>query len=181
VRLPGCAITSTSIDFSFEFQNLGGIIASGRAMKPIFSLIFLFALGSFVLASDKSRDAQIDDIREALFRHQFVGGGIRFLSLGEKGKDPSNQFMKRFADSRFPVRKVSSCKSAPHTGVPTDKKTGATGTIYSISTIKWISDTEVETHGGCYMSKLGSDWNSYTLKKENGSWKVIKERLIVIS
>jgi hypothetical protein len=154
-------------------------------MKSILPCILFFVFASFALAAETSRDAQIDDIHEALFRHQFAHqsqtNGVRFLSVGETGNDPSDQFLKRFADSKIPVRKVSACKHTPHNGVPVDKKKGVAGMIYSIGAIKWISDTEVETHGGCYMSKLGSDWNSYTLKKENGAWKVIKEKLIWIS
>ena len=152
-------------------------------MKLILSCILFFVFASFALAADKSRDAQIDDIREALFRHQFAQqtNGIRFLSLGEKGDDPSDQFLKRFANSKLPVRKVSSCKHVPNTGVPIDKKTGASGIIYSINTIKWISDTEVEAKGSCHMANEGAEAYIYALKKDKGVWRVIKEELTWIS
>ena len=51
---------------------------------------------------------KLDDIREVLFRDQFKLDkftGVHFLSIGEKPTDPSNKFMKRFANSKIPVRK----------------------------------------------------------------------------
>ena len=59
------------------------------------------------------RKAQQNNIREAVFRYQFHsdGGGpqskpnVFFISV--EGKDPSDEFLKRFSGNKPPVRKRS--------------------------------------------------------------------------
>jgi hypothetical protein len=154
--------------------------------SAIFCLLLAFA--SLGFAADKARESQTDDIREAVFRWQFDHNAsgqqkkaqVYFLAIGEKGDDLTDEFMKRFADHKPPVRKVSACSSDAGKGVR-DKKTGETGLIFRIRKIEWKSDTQVEVKGGYYEGGLSASGNTYTVKKENGKWKVTNDKMDWIS
>ncbi|MGO8925829.1 MAG: hypothetical protein ACLQU3_02885 [Limisphaerales bacterium] len=157
-------------------------------MRNITSLFLFLAFASVSVGADPARQRQEDDIREAVFRWQFdhnVSGQqkkakVYFLSVGEKYGDPSDEFIKRFADNKPPVRKRSECTADAGKGV-LDKKTGEQGLIFNVTSIKWSSDTEVEVEGGYYEAGLSASGNIYTVKKEKGKWKVTKDKMGWIS
>ena len=157
-------------------------------MKNIVSLLLLSFLASSGMAAEEARQSQEDDIREAVFRWQFdhnVSGlqkkaQVYFLAVGEKGGDPSDEFIKRFAGNKPPVRKRSECSADAGKGV-LDKKTGEQGLVFNVTTIKWNSDTEVEVEGGYYEAGLSASGNLYTVTKEKGKWNVTKDKLVEIS
>jgi len=105
---------------------------------------------------------------------------VYFLGVGDKATDPSDEFMKRLADHKPPVRKASASHFVLGKGL-LNTKTGERGLAFRATTIKWISDTEVEVSGGYYEAELSSSGNTYTVKKENGKWKVTKEKMDWIS
>lgn len=151
----------------------------------------IFLLFSFILpsvAADQTREGQTDDIREAVFRWQFDhnASGLQnkaqayFLAVGDKDSDPSDEFMKRFPEHKPPLRKVSACSADAGKGVR-DKKTGEKGLIFRVRKIEWKSDTEVEVKGGYYAADLSASGNTYTVKKENGKWKVANDKMEWIS
>ena len=49
------------------------------------------------------------------------------------------------------------------------QKTGEQGLIFRVTSIKCISDTEVEAKGGYYEAGLSASGNIYTLKKERAN------------
>jgi hypothetical protein len=144
-------------------------------MKTIFHFFLLVALGSLGWAADRVRDNQVDDIREATFRWQFnhnasgqqTNAQIYYLEIGQKGGDPSDEFMKRFADHKPPIRKVSQCSADIRKGVR-DRKTGEHGLIFRVTSIDWKSDTEVDVQGGYYEGGHSASGNTYTLRKDKG-------------
>jgi hypothetical protein len=157
-------------------------------MKTTAYFFLLFAFTSLGLAADKTRDSQTDDIREAVFRWQFdhnasgqqTNAQVYFLEVGEKGGDPTDEFMKRFADHKPSVRKVSASSASAGKGV-LDKKTGEKGLIFRVTSIEWKSDTEVDVSGGYYEAGLSASGNTYTLKKDKGKWKVTNDKMHWIS
>jgi hypothetical protein len=155
-------------------------------MKIFASFILLLALTSLSPASDKTRESQEDDIREAVFRYQFGprqhgSYNAYYVGIGEKATDPSDKFMMRFAEHRPPVRKYTAWHFVRGSGA-VDNKTGEQGLVFTVaSSIKWISDTQVEVQGGYYENEESASWNTYTLKKDNGKWRVIKDKLEAIS
>jgi len=96
------------------------------------------------------RSGDEDDIREAVFRFQFdhnasglqQNAKVYFLSLGKGDKDPSDEFMERFRGQKPPVKKVSQ-GTVSVTGVK-DKETREQGLIFRVTSIKWISHTEID-------------------------------------
>jgi hypothetical protein len=118
--------------------------------------------------------SETDDISEAAFRYMFFGKSAYYLAIimGEKKVDPDDALLKRFADHKPPVKKVSECTvTSAHEGVR-DKETGEHGLIFRLGEPRWTSDKEVEIDGGYYESGLAASGNTYYLKKEDGKWKV---------
>ena len=130
--------------------------------------------------------AEIEDIREATFRHQFgmnasgqqTSAKVYFLSITDdktgKSIDPSAAFLKRFAGNQPRVGGVSECKASAEKGV-LDIKTGEQGLIFSVDTIRWISETKVAVGGGSYEAGLSASGNTYMLEKKDGKWVVVKD------
>jgi len=156
-------------------------------MKTVARLFLFIAFVSLGFAADKSRQIQTDDIREAVFRWQFEhnssyqqqNAGVYFLEVGENEGDPSDEFIKRFAGNKPPVRKRSECSVS--TGGVFDKKTREKGLVFRATKIKWKTDTEVDVKGGYNEHGLSASGNTYTLKKENGKWKVVNDKMHWIS
>jgi len=152
------------------------------------ALALLLVFASAGMAATQARQSQEDDIREAVFRWQFnhnvsglqTNAKVYFLAVGEKGGDPSDEFMKRFVGNKPPVRKRSQCTANAGRRV-LDKQTGEQGLIFNVTSLRWISDTEVEAEGGYYEAGLSSSGNIYTLKKDNGKWKMTRDKLVEIS
>ena len=145
------------------------VVSLHRAMKVIAPLFLLCAFSSLGFAADNVRESQTDDIREAVFRWQFDHNASSqqkkaqayFLGVGDRD-DPTDEFMKRFANHKPPVRKASACSADAGKGVR-DKKTGEKGLIFRVRKIEWKSDTEVEVQGGYYEGGLSASSNTYTV------------------
>ena len=125
-----------------------------------------------------ARISEEADIREAVFRYEFANNSsiqgrraaVYCLSI-EGNSDPPNVFMKRFAEFKPPVRKISECTTDPYKGV-IEKSTGKHGLVFRVKSIRWISDVEVEVIGGYYEDGLSASGNTYTLRKRKKKWKV---------
>ncbi len=131
---------------------------------------------------------QEEDIREAVFRHQFdhnasgqqKSAHAYCLAVGDKDADPSEDFLKRFAHHKPPVRKASACRITA-SGEVIDNHTGKRGLLFRVENIRWISDTEVAVDGGYSEGNVSSSDNTYTVRKQNGRWEVTTGKIMVIS
>lgn len=156
-------------------------------MKPVIAFLLLFVSSWVGLSADDARKNQEDDIREAVFRWQFDHNAsaqqgkakVYFLEVGEREGDPSDEFMKRFAGNKPPVRRRSECSVSARGD--SDKKTGEKGLVFRVRIIEWKSDTEVDVEGGYHEHGLSASGNTYTLKRENGKWKVTNDKMHWIS
>jgi hypothetical protein len=152
-------------------------------VKSIVQILLATAFALVCGAADMPRQIQTDDIREVVFRHQLDSWDsymqktkrVYFLSVGEQDEDPSDDFIKRFANHKPPVRKASASKKGPHLEVM-DKNTGEAGLILRVSSIMRISDIEVEVQGGYDQSGRSASGNIYTVKKINGKWSVTQDK-----
>jgi len=157
-----------------------------------FTAVVIIAIGCIasVAGSTKTRAADEDNIREAVYRYQFQhnASALRqnakayFLGI-EKGKgvaDPSDAFMKRFAGNKPPAKKWSQAQFRPDKGI-VDKATGERGLGFHTGAIKWISRAKVEVEGGYQEASLSASENTYTLVKKGSRWVVTQDRLRAIS
>src|SRR5262245_40929716 len=132
-------------------------------MRITFVMLLLFVAASTCIGAENRSKADEDNIREAVLRYQFdhnasalqKSAEVYFIGFGQKAADPSDNFMKRFADNKPPVRKSSDSHFVRGKGL-LEKKTGKKGLEFSAITIKWISDTEVEVEGGYFEAELSS-------------------------
>jgi hypothetical protein len=152
----------------------------------IVGLMFLLCLaGCKQLAPNPS---EADDVREAVFRWQFDHNAsgqqqkakAYYLDIGEKGADPSDEFLKRFADTKPPVRKRSAADVDIKSGV-TDKATKERGLVFSVKSIRLKSSTEAEAEGGYYEGGLSASSNTFIVKKTKGKWSVSNDKMNWIS
>jgi hypothetical protein len=130
--------------------------------------ILLFVTTSSILAADSDRVGQEDDIREAVFRHQFEHNAsgqqktahayCLSIMAGEKDSHPPPQFIKRFAHHKPPVRKWSACHWTTQQVV--ENRMGRSALIFRVAEIKWISDSEVTVHGGYEEGNVSSSGNT---------------------
>jgi len=130
-----------------------------------------------------SKTEQEDDIREAVFRHQFGhnASAIKqkaktyYLALGSliNKRDPSSNFMQRFKGHKPSVERVSLAEEGY--GRIRD------GLIFYIEEIRWINENEVEVSGGYYEGNLSSSGNNYQVVRKNGKWSVKKDKMKWIS
>jgi hypothetical protein len=155
-------------------------------MRTLAAILLLIALAAVAAGTDKPREGQESDIREAVFRWQFDHDAATqqkayFIQVGEKGEDPPEDLMKRFTGNKPPVRKGSQCTILKGNGLVVAKDTGEPGRLFRVETIGWKSDTEVEVRGGYYQSSRGASGNIYTVKKEKGRWRVTNDKVVCTS
>lgn len=138
----------------------------------------LWAFAPFASA-DTDHKSQEDDIREAVFRYLFNYNASGQQSkthayclgivVGEKKIDPSDQFMKRFAHHKPPVRRASACQ---WTKIHVVENRGRPALIFFISAIEWVSDLEVIVSAGYEEANVSSSTCPFAVRKTNGEWKV---------
>jgi hypothetical protein len=139
----------------------------------------------FTQAGHPSSKAQAeDDIREAVFRYQFVHDApqqkphtkVHFIAIENK-QDPDDAFLKRFAD-RTPIVKKESQAAASNngTGGVIDKETKGAGIIFRIAQLKWINDSEIEVEAHFHVAMLVAGGCKYRVLREGNKW-VVKECL----
>ena len=168
-----------------ELESLGPTKTTNTMkLKPIIHWFLILACASCTFAADNTaRQKDEDDIQEAVLRELFdrnpstlqKRATAYYLAIGEKkGADPTEEFLKRFAGHKPPVLKRSAAALSPDQGVVTDKQTGGRGLIFRLYGVKWLSESEAELRGGCAESAADSLVNTYTVKKDNGKWKVTK-------
>lgn len=137
-----------------------------------------------------------NDIREAAYRHAFASLyhnrstwktsfiGVRYGC--SVGSDPGISvlttpfLLNRFKGCSPPVKPESECDYDTLEQVA-DRKTGKTGAVFYTGTIWWLSWDTVQVEAGYYEGSVSASGNIYTLKRKNGRWVVVNERMLFIS
>jgi hypothetical protein len=150
----------------------------------IFLMIFPFAplLHSQVDVSPTKRVAQEDDVREAIFRFQLKDQtGIIFLQIDHR--DPSDSFMKRFADIKLPIKKGSAIAKPDRRSQRRiyDRSTGKTGVALWVGKFTWSSDQSAVVDGGYYCRNLCAGRGDFYVTLKGGRWVVERFDLKIIS
>lgn len=89
--------------------------------------------------------------------------------------------LDRFRGCKPPVKPESECCYSDRKHQIVDKKTGKTGVIFYTGAIKWVSWNTVKVEVGYYEGTLSSSGNIYTIKRKNGRWVVVKDKMLLIS
>lgn len=185
LRLTKRVVTSTSRRVAFVVNGsalaLDSLIVLG--LGTMFSAAPMERFLSF-LRSPADRAIQEDDIRESVFRYRMdhpQGDGPFFLSID--GKDPSDTFMARFANSDRKVKKASQSyfKKDPPPGWLRDRSTNEQGVSFLVGSISWIAPDRVEVRGGMYCGGLCADAGTYRLEKKRERWVVTEYKVEMVS
>jgi hypothetical protein len=158
---------------------------------PVFSIVLALACmlcgscvfspaPSFVSRAPADRAIQEGEIREAVFRYRISSENSNsrvFLMID--GKDPSDAFMTRFAESNPPIKKASGAflKST----WLRDRLTGEEAVELSVGPISWISVDRVELPGSSYCGVRCADIGIYRVVRKNGRWVVEQYEIKAIS
>jgi hypothetical protein len=126
-----------------------------------------------------------DALREIVFIHILKPWIAKteegFFCLGvDVNQDLSKSLLKRLQRQTSKIRNDSSCLISDDSTV-VDVESGKRGVRFSISKIKWVSETEAKVEAGSYVGNMGSDGCLYSLKKEKGEWRIVKEENCWIS
>ena len=88
------------------------------------------------------------------------------------GKDPSDDFVKRFDDIPRTIKKISSEEPAKGPHIPVDKSTHRTGIIFSVDAIRWHGSDLADVDGGYYCGGLCAAGITFIVQRENGEWVI---------
>jgi hypothetical protein len=156
-------------------------------------------------SSGVDRAKREDDIREAVFRYQMEGWAqegdksqqetkderdkaiaehlnSRKYVLSINGKDPSDEFMKRFQGILLPVKKVSEVEmNSKESMSVTDKETHKPAIVFSADQVHWLNDNSVEVDGGYHCGLLCAGGFVFKVHLTRGKWVVKRGRMKWIS
>jgi hypothetical protein len=136
------------------------------------STILVIAVASLPLAA--APDREIDDIREATYRHMFgepsKQDSMYCLSIYEK--DPSDGLMARFKGSQPPVTKGSKCEPLEEVTEPFPKQPSPVAFVTYY--VDRPSDTRAEVLGAYFKNGRNAAESLFYLERTDGKWKVVK-------
>jgi hypothetical protein len=145
-----------------------------RALAQLVLLLFLVHPLLLIAQAHRttSKRAVEGDIRESVIRHQMKNFNSEISFVEVDGRDPSDDFMKRFIDVPGIVEKVSSSVFDKERMVVVDKATGKVGTIFQTGRIRWRTKDSVAVEGGYYCSFLCAAGIQFKVKRKHGKWVV---------
>ncbi len=126
------------------------------------------------IPSGTERNVEEAKIYEAVFRDLIESNKLkRPVFLRIDGRDPSDEFMARFASSVTPVNKASAAYfDQKILRGPIDRSTGKTGVILSTGSINWLFGDRAEAKAILNCGPLCGEGGVYQLVKRRGRWTV---------
>jgi hypothetical protein len=147
---------------------------------------FLLAATATGLSAESTSTGTEDDVKEAVFRHQLRGcttNVIHFLSVSEQEEkeDPSDDFLKRFADLGVPIKKASQAKrkmDGEYMVLCVDKETGKPGRLYRVHSVQFFAHSKALVKGMLWTGlepAFGITNYTYIAVKQKDSWIVMDD------
>jgi len=124
--------------------------------------------------------ADEQEIYETIFQYRLEREGFKgtlFLSIN--GKDPSDEFMRRFSRISRSLKKVSG--SHYSAGFLLDRSTNKIGVELFINNLTWTWPNTADVRGGRYCGGRCLDSGIYRLRKQNGRWAVEEYQILGIA
>jgi hypothetical protein len=141
-------------------------------------LILLFMPVIAAGQNSEQKDDMDLSIAESVFRFQIkqcaAETTLRVFLLSLNGGDPSDDFMKRFADDSVRVRKKSDLVKSKETHEFLDKTSGEFAALLSIDKLKFFDEGSAEVDGSCGYADWAARGYRYTLIKQENRWIVKK-------
>ena len=97
--------------------------------------------------------------------------------------DPPDEFLKRFADRHFDVRKASQYpqKRADLTSLDRNPKTGSPDGIYTVEIVEWLNDTTAKVKYSMYRAPLWAAGYEAVAEKKDGKWQIKQHGMRLVS
>jgi len=115
-------------------------------------------------------------IVESVFRYQIKqcaeDTSLKVFLLSVRGKDPSDEFMKRFADDSVKVKRRSSLAKSEATNEFIDKESGTFAAVLSIDKLRVLEDGKAEVEGSCGYADWAARGYRYSVVREKNGWMV---------
>ncbi|MEA3211968.1 MAG: hypothetical protein QOE70_5025 [Chthoniobacter sp.] len=176
----GAGFSPMRVTFQFFDQPLYDSLReiarqTGLPLKTADNAFSFELAGKTIPVARNRRLLEEDNIRATVFRYLFgyndsnPDTDVSAYFINIDGNDPSEAFMARFANHRLPVKKASAAITGK--GLNTmDRVTGKLGLPFSVTDLKWLSESKVEISGNYHE---GGD--RYEVTHTTNGWWVTKE------
>ena len=150
-------------------------------MANIISLcrLVLIPLMVFVAVAGQSSEQKEEldsSIVESVFRYQITQCGentsLKVFLLSVRGNDPSEEFMKRFADDSLSVKRRSALATSEATKEFIDKESGKGAALLSIDKLRLLEEDKAQVDGSCGYADWAARGYRYSLVREKNRWMV---------
>lgn len=156
-------------------------------MKFVLSFLILVLLLLSGCAMQNEKPLSEDELMyEVVFREMLASKGRSLqtycLSIPSR-KDPSEALMKRLKDLRMNLKQGAYCTGPggqPRSEVK-DALSGESAARITINEIDRINEGEVVVKAGTWSSNMEAGGCTYTLKRENEKWQIIKKENCFVS
>lgn len=168
-----------------EVSQKWGIIWSSAALKnPMVNIIrlcrlILIPLTAVVVVAGQSSEQKEEldsSIIESVFRYQITQCGentsLKVFLLSVRGNDPSDEFMKRFADDSVMVKRRSALAKSEATNEFTDNESGKSAALLSIDKLRVLEEGKAEVEGSCGYAAWAARGYRYSVVREKDRWMV---------
>ena len=168
-----------------EVSQKWGIIWSSAALKnPMVNIIrlcrlILIPLTVVVVVAGQSSEQKEEldsSIIESVFRYQITQCGentsLKVFLLSVRGNDPSDEFMKRFADDSVMVKRRSALAKSEATNEFTDNESGKSAALLSIDKLRVLEEGKAEVEGSCGYAAWAARGYKYSVVREKNRWMV---------
>lgn len=116
------------------------------------------------------------EILESVFRYQIKqcaeNTSLTVFLLSVRGKDPTDEFMKRFVDDSISVKKRSVLARSEKTNEFIDKESGKSAALLSFDKLKLLDDGSAQVEGSCGYADWAARGYKYSLVREKNRWIV---------
>lgn len=156
-----------------------------RNTTAAFLLSFLFATAAMGQAPFLQDSLVADEVREAALRHYMPNDDREHeekVVCVSADKTLSDEFLRRLALKTARVVRSTECTVDAASGVRF-KGSSEYGVLTSITSIRWLSGTEVEVEGGNYWSGFGATYSRLRIayKSKSRKWVVKSEVITGVS
>ena len=137
-------------------------------------LIPLMVLVAVAGQSPEQKEELDSSIVESVFRYQIKQCGdntsLKVFLLSVRGNDPSDEFMKRFADDSVKVKKRSALAKSEATNEFIDSESGKSAALLSIDKLRLLEEGKAQVEGSCGYADWAARGYRYSLVREKDRW-----------
>jgi len=139
-------------------------------------LIPLTVLVTVAGQSSEQKEELDSSIVESVFRYQIKQCGdntsLKVFLLSVRGSDPSDEFMKRFADDSVTVKRRSALAKSEATKEFIDNESGKSAALLSIDKLRLLEEGKAEVEGSCGYADWAVRGYRFSVVREKNRWMV---------